>query len=129
VNEDAICKAVLDPEREPIENRILRIAPCSIHVVQCQSDLFSKEFVIEHQQCSIEELEFVVPQDVKDFWFGCRRVANKLRIVDQDPGGFSYETCLGFLFASQIEKGHSGLVTKIKAIQVIVANELHDNPL
>jgi hypothetical protein len=128
MNEDAVGKAILDSKRKPIEMSIFRIAPACIHIVQCEDDLFPQELVIKHQQSSIEELELVVPQDVKDFRLGCGSVANQSRIVDQNSGDLSYETCVGLLIASQIKKGHSGCSSEIRAIQVIVTNQVQNHP-
>ena len=77
VNEDMVGKPILDSERQPIEERIVGVPPAGIHIVHGAGRSSSPSLVVKHQQRSIEELEFVVPQDMKDSRPGRRGVANQ----------------------------------------------------
>ena len=66
VNEDVVGQTILDSQGEPIEQRILRIPTCRIHIVSCEDDSFPQDPVVKHEQGSIKGLQFVVPQDVKN---------------------------------------------------------------
>jgi len=70
-------------------------------------DLFARSF---HQQRSIEELDFIVPQNVKYRRFSRRREPNKPPIIDSDSCDLRGETCFRSLISSQIAKIHSGII-------------------
>ena len=61
-------KPILDPQCEPIDRRVFRVALPSVHIVNCQDHFFPHQPIEPHKQRSIEELEFVIPEDVKDLW-------------------------------------------------------------
>ena len=91
MNEDVVGEPILDSQRKPIEARILGIPLARIHIVRCEDDPFPQQPVVKHQQRSIEELEFVIPQDMKDLRLGCRSIANQLGIVHRHPEDLPYE--------------------------------------
>ena len=44
-------------------------------------DFLAEQPVVNHEQRAVEELKFVVPQNVKDIRLGDRSVADKSRVV------------------------------------------------
>ena len=95
MNKDVVGKPILDSEREPVEARIPRIPLAGIDIVRGEDDFFPQELVVKRQQRSIEELEFVIPQDMKDSRLGCRRIANELGIVHRHPEELSTKLASG----------------------------------
>ena len=61
MNEDMIRELVLDLQRKSVEERVARVSPACIDVVCRESNFFPLQFIIQHQQSSIEEVELVVP--------------------------------------------------------------------
>ena len=52
-----------------IQPRIVRIPFARVHVVGGEDDPFTQQLVIEHQQRAVEELELIVPENVKNLGF------------------------------------------------------------
>lgn len=59
-------KSILGSQRQTIETCIVSIPPASVHIMRGEHDLFLQEPVVSHEQCSVKQLELVVPQNVKD---------------------------------------------------------------
>jgi hypothetical protein len=91
VHEDMVRQPVLSPQSKSIEASILGISPVRIHVVRREHDLLPQQLVIKHEHSSIEGLEFVVPEDMKNPGLGCRSVANQLGIIDPHPEDLFHE--------------------------------------
>ena len=61
MNEDAIRQPILNFQSETIEAGITRVSPAGVNIVHGKHYIFPQDFVVEHQQRSIKNLEFVVP--------------------------------------------------------------------
>ena len=61
MNKDVIGEPILASQGKTIEQRIGRVPPARINIVRSEGDLLSQEFVVEHQQSSIEELTLIIP--------------------------------------------------------------------
>src|SRR2546426_8864356 len=61
MNKNMIGKPILDSQAKAIDQRIGRVPPARIDIVRGEGDLLSKDFVVEQQQSSIEELKLVIP--------------------------------------------------------------------
>ncbi len=118
-------KPILDSQRKPIEAGIVRIPYARIHVMHGENYFFPEPLVVKHQQRSIEGLEFIVPQDVKDSWLRFCSVANQPGVVRLEPWKvFLRKPTSEPLIASQIKKAHSGLAAKFRAIQFVATNHV-----
>src|ERR1700732_43130 len=104
MNEYMVGKLVLYPQGKTIDGRIFRISPAGIYIVDRESDLLPHQPVEKHEQSTIEDLEFVIPQDMKNLWLGCGGVVDQLGVVLEYSGYFFCETGVPTLIASQIKK-------------------------
>ena len=67
-----------------------------------ESDLLPQQFVVEHQQSSVEYLEFVVPKDVEDLRPRAISIADKSYIIDPYSPYLSGKTGVLPLISPQI---------------------------
>src|SRR3984885_14982410 len=100
MKEDVVCEPILNSQRKPIETGIPGVPPACIYVVHCEGNSFPKSLVVEHQQRAIEQLELIVPEDVKDSRLGCSDVTNQLDVVSQYPKHLPQEYDISTLASS-----------------------------
>ena len=81
MNQDVIHQAVLNSQRKPIEPRIVIVPLTGVHVVRGEHHFFAEQLIVENQERSIEQVEFVVPQDVKDLRLSYGSITNQAPIV------------------------------------------------
>ena len=61
VDKDVIGDPILDFQGEAIQQRVVRVALAGVDIVRGQRDFFTQEAVINHEDSSIKEGEFVIP--------------------------------------------------------------------
>jgi hypothetical protein len=71
-----------------------------------KDDLFAEQSVVEHEQSTIDELELIVPKNVKDGRPGTPCVPDKAPIVCCHSYDFPREIDVRALIPSQIKKIH-----------------------
>ena len=89
-----------------------------------ESDLLPQQFVVEHQQSSVEYLEFVVPKDVEDLRPRAISIADKSYIIDQYSSYLSGETGVLPLISPQIEKFEIWTPMEFRTVHLIAADEI-----
>ena len=65
VYKDVVGKAILDSQGKPVEHRVFRVSARRVNVMRGENNLLSEEFVIHHEQSAVQELDFVVPENVE----------------------------------------------------------------
>src|SRR5579864_2504460 len=92
-----------------------------------KNDLPTSHPVIEHQQSSIKELEFVVPENVKNPRLGHRGVVDEPDIIKQHPGYFLSKTYVRFAISPQVQKIQLGWSVQLRAIHSVTADHIQMN--
>src|SRR6266550_3169130 len=124
MNENVVGQAILNSQCEAIEDRVVRIPLGRINVMCGEGDLLPLQFVIEHQQGSIEGVKLIVPQDMEDRRLRARRVSDKSRIVGHHTPYLGGETGIWLLTASQIEKSEVLARMEFRAVHLVATNEI-----
>jgi hypothetical protein len=78
-------QSILNSERKTIEGRIASVAFTHVHVVSGEDDFLTEQPVVKHEQRSIEELELVIPKNVKDARLRRGGVSNQSYVIDKNP--------------------------------------------
>ena len=125
MNEDMVGKPVLNPQRKTVDRRVFRITPARIHIMDREYDLLPHQPVEKHEQRTIEDLEFVIPQDMKYLWLGCGGVMDQLGVVLEYSGYFFCETGIPTLIAPQIKKVQSGFTVELRKVELVAANQIY----
>ena len=89
-----------------------------------EDERFSDHLVVEYQQRAIEELKFVVPQNVENLGLRNGSVTNESPIISQDPGNFSREIRARILVSAQIEKFDQAIIAQLRQVEVVAANKI-----
>src|SRR2546426_949473 len=100
MNKDMICEPILHPQGKTIEQCIGKVPPRCINIVRGEDDLFPLEFVVEHEECSIDDLELIVPENVKDIRLWSPSVPDETDIIEQHPGYLADQTSIRLLIPS-----------------------------
>jgi hypothetical protein len=69
-----------DSVHESFSSRLARI-----NVVGRKYHAFAQQFLVQHQQCAVEQLKLVIPEDMKQLWSRRRRVDNKSGVILSTP--------------------------------------------
>src|SRR6476661_6890189 len=93
-----------------------------------ERDLFAEKPVVEHQDGTVEELELVIPEQMKNSRLRRRRIANESDIVLQHSRDFAQRSGFGTLITAQIEKSDVRIAPQLRHIQVVAADEVYVYP-
>ena len=74
MNENMIGHKILDSKREPVEIGILRVSLPRVYVVRSADDPFPQEFVVKHKYRAVEQLELIIPKNMKYLVLRCRHI-------------------------------------------------------
>src|SRR5216683_5567507 len=95
-------KSILYSQRQAIQERILRVPRASIYIMY-REDIFLAQHPVEHhQEGSIKQLEFVVPENVKYLRFSMRSIPEQSHIKPQNPNSLLCETGVRPLISPEI---------------------------
>ena len=94
-----------------------------------KDDPFPEKTVVEHQHSSIEVLELVIPEDMKDPRLRSYDVFRQARIVGQDTNEFAVQGGVLPLITAQIQKGYEWFAVQLGCVQLIAADEINADPL
>ena len=92
--------------------------------MRCEDQLFSEQLVVEQEQRAIEELKFIIPQDMKYLWLCCGGVTNELPIISKDPSNFSREIRARILVSTQIEEIDQAIIAQLRQVEVIATDKI-----
>src|SRR5438552_15799311 len=106
MNEYMICKPILHSQGPSVKSGVRRIPFPSVYIVRGEDNLLTEKFVITQQCRAIEDLELVVPQNVKYLGLGCARITNQSPIVNQHSCHLPSQR-RGLLVPAKVEKLHS----------------------
>ena len=99
-----VAKPILDAQRKPVEPTVTAVPLSSVDVVRGKDNSFPEKAIVEHQHSSIEVLEFVVPEDMKDPRPRPCGVLRQTRIVGNNTSDFAAQGSILALIAAQIQE-------------------------
>src|SRR4051812_36753959 len=100
VDEDVVHQPILNAQREPVEPAVVAVPASGIHVMDRQNQALPVHPVIEHQNRAVEELNLVVPEDVKYLCIACSGVANQLVVIRGQACEFAQQVGIVALIAA-----------------------------
>src|ERR1035441_3510462 len=115
---------ILEFQRRPVAPGIVRVARAGVHVVRREYDLLAEQLVKQHQRGAVKQLEFVVPQNMEDLWFGSKGVADEPAIISQHAENFFQSPGFYALIAAQIEKTNLLGGVQLRAVHFVAADEI-----
>src|SRR5579871_5712292 len=100
MNKGMIRELVLDPQCEAIEVAVPTISFGCINIVRREDNFLSQTLVVSHQDSSVEQLELVVPKNMKYLGLSSRGIADQPCVIGRDPQYLCEETDIRSLVAS-----------------------------
>src|SRR5262245_45447821 len=126
MHKDVVSQPILHLKRKPIKETIFKVPFSRVHIVGSKYNSFTQQLVINHQGGSIEELEFVIPQDVKNRCSGVCSKSEKPTIISQHSKDLAREISVPVLLSAQIIKPRSRTSVQLRAIHFITSDKIHD---
>src|SRR5262249_4984218 len=123
VHEHVMAEPILNAKRAPIEPAVPAVARRSVHVVHCKNDALSNHPVVGHQEGAVEDLEFVVPENVKKWCARAGRVLKQSSVIQQDAPRLRGKGRVFALAPANIKESEVAKGAPLWTVQLVAANE------
>jgi hypothetical protein len=129
VYKNIIDQLVLQAECEAIQEGIRTVPLADVHIVR-GIDYFPAAKPIEKQKDrSVEPLELIVPENMKDFRARFRRVHEQLAVVPEDTNNLLWQGRVLRLVTPQIAECHEGIIVQNGTVDKVASQDFKWNSL